>query len=101
CRRYNSSLPDWVKFGLLLAAIGLGFGADAVFGFIRSFGAFLFSILFGCAFWFAIFASINWVFDRFERRAGTDAAVLAMFAYVFISLPLVVWVLDILVEWVT
>lgn len=98
-RWYSSPLPGGIKFGLLLAAIGFVFGADAVLGFLKSFGEFLLSILLGCAVWFAIFGSMNWIFDHFARRSGTDAAAAAMFAYLFLGLPFIVWVTGLLIEW--
>lgn len=92
----NSVLSEWAKVALLVAAVGLVFGADAAFGFAKSFGQFIGALFLGGLLWYTIFGSIHWVFEKTDLKSGRDAAIVAMFIYVLIGLPLLVWLLKLL-----
>jgi len=63
-------------------------GIDSLINFVIESLGFLGRIILGCPIFGAIWWSIQSVYNRVEEREGTDSAVISMFLWILIGLPL-------------
>ena len=79
-----------VLFAIFIVFLLITGGFGAIFNFAKDYAQFLKMLVMGCVVFAAIFGSVMLVFELTDRKFGNNAAVIIMFIYVIIGLPLIV-----------